>query len=111
PWTGISSSSWIAASKDHSLERLPPKTTLHCKVTAQKNLGPRWRQSVYQSARGPFFGSSRRVPNHLLQRGEILEVARTARRRDSADRQRAVAVMLLHDLNHLSLFQHAQMTA
>src|SRR5258708_36905858 len=64
---------------------------------------------MHQTRRGPFSGYFLRIPHHLLERGKILDVARTARRCNSADRQRAIAVMFLDDLNHFSFFQNAQM--
>src|SRR5271170_414969 len=76
---------------------------------AKKSLGPRRRQAVYWAHRGPFFRPSRRIPNHLLESGQIFNVARTAGSRDSADRLRTVAIIFPHGLDHFPLLQNAQM--
>src|SRR5260370_33545551 len=75
----------------------------------KKSSGPRRRQAVYQAGCGPFFRHFCRIPDHLLKSRKILDVARTARSRDAADRLGTVAVILLHGLNHLRFIQHAQM--
>src|SRR5258708_16980664 len=62
-----------------------------------------------QTRRGPFSGYFLRIPHHLLERGKILDIPHTARRRNSAYSQRAIAVMFLDDLDHFSFFQYAQM--
>src|SRR5260370_4894910 len=75
----------------------------------KKSSGPRRRQAVSQARCGPFFRHFCRIPDHLLKSRKILDVARTARSRDAADRLGTVAVILLHGLNHLRFIQHAQM--
>src|SRR6266849_267681 len=76
---------------------------------AKKSSGPRRRQAVYQARRGPFFRHFCRIPNHLLESGQIFNVARTSGSRDSADSLRTVAVIFLHGLDHFPLLQNAQM--
>src|ERR1700685_3113173 len=75
---------------------------------AKKSLDPRGRQIAEQARRGPFLRHFCRIPNHLLECGQIFNVAPTAGSRDSANSLWTVAVVFLHGLDHLSLLQNAQ---
>ena len=56
-------------------------------------------------------GTLRRIPDHLLKRGKILEIALTAVGSDAADCLRPIAIMSFCNLNHLRILQNAQMPA
>src|SRR5581483_1179045 len=85
--------------------------TLHCKVTSQNFLCPQWVQIAQQTRPRLVFRQVGCVFYHLLQGGEVLEVAFAAVGSDSAHGLRPVPVMPFQDLNQLCLLQSAQVPA
>ena len=54
------------------------QNTLRCKVKCQKKSGAQWRKVAAQAGCRLVFRHLRRIPNHLLERGEIFEIALAA---------------------------------
>src|ERR1035441_5493255 len=83
---------------ENSLTFIPPCLISLCnaKFSRKKSSGAGWRQAMQRAGCRPFLSYLRRIPTHPPQRGKVLHVTRLAKSRDAADRQRTIAVGLLH---------------
>ena len=84
---------------------------MQCKVNTQKILGAHGRQAADETWRSFFLRAFCGVFDHLLQRGEIFEIAAATGWRDAADGLRAVAVVAFHHLDQKGFLKYLQVAA
>src|SRR5665213_2493305 len=84
--------------------------TLRCKAVGQIFLGLR-RREADQLERRFVTGSLCGVAHHLLQGGQIFQIALAPGRRHTAQRLRTVMILPSQNLHHLGVLQHAQVPA